>query len=124
MKPNIPDHVSSESLKKLLENYSEGNIEGYTPQQLEELADLKIEEIISECCDPIAHKVLALRLLNHLINWYEVMGLALFEIHHPSSIAWSKGQAQLQIAADTISRVSVSPNDFISPDSFESKGEL
>lgn len=124
MKPNIPDHVSSESLKKLLQNYSEGNIEGYTPQQLEELAEIKIEEIINECGDPIAHKVLALRLLQHLINWHEVMAIALFEIKHPSSIAWSKGQAQLQIAHDTISRVSVSPNDFISPDSFESKGEL
>lgn len=125
MKSNIPDHVpSSDDLKKLLEDYSNGNIEGYTPQQLEELADLKIEEIISECGDPVAHKVVALRILKHLINWHEVMSLALFELNHPCSIPWSKGQAQLELAHDTISRVSVSPNDFIASDSFDSKVQL
>jgi hypothetical protein len=125
MKPNIPDHVPSvDELKKLIKQDFKKTIDGYTAEQLCELADIKMEELIEECSDPIAHKVLAIRILDHLINWHEVMSFALFECNKVNCIAWAKGQAQLEVARDTIARASISPNDFISPESFDPKGEL
>ena len=125
---SIPDKVSHDDLKKLLEvpddkpelDDNEPLFDGYTTGELIDLCHEAKNALAAKCKHPMAHKALALLIIEHFIEFHaNVAG------QHQSegcdrSLVWAKDVGTLESVRRLLADVCLSHNDWFVGWDFES----
>ena len=128
---NIPDQISHDDLKKLLEvpdtkpelDDNEPLFDGYTTKELIELCHEAKDAIAEKCKHPMAHKVLAMLIIEHFIRFHvNVSGQHLSE-DDPRCLVWAKDVGKLEAIRRLFADVGFGPDDWFPGWDFEADDE-
>ena len=121
--------MSPEALQKLMDNApsdkenlskDEHLYGGYTQQQMLDIVDEVKDELMEKFNDPLCHKVMAMFILDHMVEWHKEVSHKL-AIHatkeHETGLAltaigWAQDLARLETARDLLLGVEIGDNDF------------
>ena len=93
---------------------------GYTKEQLLDIVDEAKDELMAKFNDPMCHKVMAMFILDHMVEWHKEVSHKL-AIHaakeHETGLAltaigWAQDLARLETARDLLLGVEIGDNDF------------
>lgn len=118
MTSNIPDQVSHDELKKLLEieipgiDENEPLYDGYTTSELVELCHDAKDSVIEKCKHPMAHKVLAMLIIEHCLQFHKDVGARRFNEEESDALAWAKDAGKLESARRLFADVAMGESDW------------
>ena len=84
--------------------------QGRTADEVTEHAHLMLQQMSEYCDHPIAHKAMAMMVLNHLIDWQTAIGE---ERGGSDGTGWLRDAGKAQAAAQILKSIVVSDDDFI-----------
>ena len=110
---NIPDSVSFDDLKKLLEEDDDKPMyDGLNTRQLLELCEKTKRELYEKCSNPMVHKALALMIIQHFIDFHRDKAGRLMEQDCFEALLWAKDVGKLESARRLLADVSWGDGDF------------
>ena len=119
---SIPNSFSSEDLERLLENAPTEEtmptkVEDMDPEQIAEFATKLVDDSLQFCDGPLLHKVMALTIINRLIEWHTTIGVTEFENDSPENgVSWLRDAGKLQAALSQLREVGVGDSEFTVPE--------
>ena len=125
----FPSAMSPEALQQLMDNApsdkenlskTDAPYGGYTKEQMFDIVDEAKDALMDKFNDPMCHKVMAMFILDHFVEWHKEVshklvihatkegdpGLAL------TAMGWAQDLASLETARDLILGVGIGDNDF------------
>ena len=125
--PNIPDQVSHDDLKKLLVGEIEqfeaqkgkSMFDDYSTRELITLCEEAKDALAAKCKHPMAHKVLAMLILDHFLNFHKAMGIDQFGEGSANCLTWARDVGKLEAARRLIADVSFGSDDWFVGMDFE-----
>ena len=122
MTSSIPDGFSMGELEALHETArheddcrcekcdDERLYDGKTADEVCDIAHKHLDAACEDCDDPIVHKVMAIMVIENMINWHTKVGMN--QENERSTVAWLRDAGKFQAIANILSQVTVGPNDF------------
>ena len=122
---NIPDKVSRKDLDKLLEvPDTEAKFDGYTTDELITMCQQAKDAIAEKCKHPMAHKVMAMLIMDHFINFHESMACRHQRQDKEVCLTWAKDVGSLEAARRIFADVSLGADDWFVDWDFESTDDI
>lgn len=122
----IPDGFSMDDLKSMMESAPqekevrkpEGPFNGYTEENIREVAADLCQAAIEQVGHPMVHKAMLLFLLESMLEWHSRVGAETAEEGGEGSTAmgWLRDAGKFQAMCNILSTVSVCGNDFLMGD--------
>ena len=122
----IPDFFSMDELSNMLENapqeddlhaVADNSDKGFTPEQIEDIANEALEFASEKCGDPLVHKVMAMKIIHNMVEWHKAVAQKQHEDGHElSGAAWGRDAGKFQAIMDILCNVTVGPDDFTCPE--------
>ena len=117
---NIPDQVSHDDLKKLLEvpdnkpemDDNEPMFDGYTTAELVSLCQDAKDAVAEKCKHPMAHKVLAMLIIEHFIEFHCDVGARHMDDGCDRALVWAKDVGKLLAVKRLFADVGFGPDDW------------
>ena len=123
MNDSIPDGISLESLKELMDTATpevetepkgNGPFDGLTKGQLLDLADNLCDAALDKCKDPMIHKAIVFTIMSKMIAWHEAMADEMIEDQgRECAYAWQRDAGKLQAICNILSSVTFGDDDFM-----------
>ena len=127
MTQSIPDGFSMGELEALHEtarheddcrcekcDNDEPLYDGKTSEEVCDIAHKHLDNASQECDDPIVHKVMAIMVIENMIQWHTKVGAN--QDNKRSTVAWLRDAGKFQAIANILTQVTVGPNDFTCDD--------
>ena len=124
-----PDSISMDSLKNLIANAPDEESEreellydGFTQTDVCRIASEAKEAAFKKCSDPMVHKVLALFILQNMVDYHEEMSkdilkLATDDESRAIALNWAEDIGKLKYSYEMLRNVSLGNDDFTTGES-------
>ena len=128
MTSQIPDQVSHNDLKKLLEvevpdlDEDQALYDGFTTEELVDLCNEAKDALFEKCHHPMVHKVMAMLNIEHCLEFHNDVGARHYDEGLPDALAWARDAGNLEAVRRLFADVSMGRDDwfvgwdFTSPD--------
>ena len=129
MTSNIPDKVSRTDLKKLLEvevpdlDEDQALYDGFTTEELVDLCNDAKDAVLAKCHHPMAHKVLAMLIIEHCLQFHKDVGARRFNEGQTDALAWAKDAGKLETIRRLFADVPMGNDDWFFDWDFTSTDE-
>ena len=120
MTASVPESFSMDQLTAALESAPaeeelRSNIDKreYTQEYIEQVADDALEMASKLVKDPLVHKVMAMMIINRMIQWHTIIGEKhLEEGENDAAICWFRDAGKFQSMFDSMIQINIGNNDF------------
>ena len=120
MTASVPESFSMDELSKAMESAPKEdqlreNLDKreYTQEYIEQVADDALEMASNLVKDPLVHKVMAMMIINRMIQWHTIIGEKHLEQGETeAAICWFRDAGKFQSMFDSMIQISVGNNDF------------
>ena len=123
MTTSVPDSFSMDELSNMLENAPQeedlhasatnDDDKEITPEFIEKVAQECLEAATERCADPLVHKVMAMTIVQRMIEWHRHVALAQLDDGNKQSMgAWMRDAGKFQAVLDILCSIAVGPDDF------------
>ena len=120
MTASVPESFSMDELTAALESAPaeeelRSNIDKreYTQEYIEQVADDALEMASKLVKDPLVHKVMAMMIINRMIQWHTIIGEKhLEENETDAAICWFRDAGKFQSMFDSMIQINIGNNDF------------
>ena len=126
---DVPNSIDSNTLENLLATAlneekeqadTSGPYGGHSKEALIALVEEHKDEMLEKVRDPMAHKLLALMIMQHFIDWHREIAKSHIEEGHSSGtiaqmgcgLGWAEDYGKLKCAYEIFRRVGLGKNDF------------
>ena len=116
-----PDSFSMEELKSLLENAptdvtdkpADGPYDGFTKEQIIEMAEKTVSDLHEKCSHPIAQKVVVDIIIRAFLGWHSESGMEQSrDGAHKSALFWSRDAGKFQAVMCILDTIGLCDDDF------------
>ena len=132
-KVNLPDGISLQSLESLMDNAvhdeeaqacAEGPYSGHSREALEAIVDDAFDDLLEKVRNPMSHKLLALKIINHFILWHETVARNHIKAssnkeERVSGLGWAEDMGKLKVAFEALRICNLGSDDFTCGDNGE-----
>ena len=114
----IPDKVSHDDLKKLLEvevpdlDKDEALYDGFTTEELVDLCNDAKDAVLAKCHHPMAHKVMAMLIIEHALAFHRDVGARRFSEVQSDALAWAKDVGRLEAVRSLYADIRMGEDDW------------
>ena len=120
MTASVPESFSMDELSKAMESAPKEdelreNLDKreYTQEYIEQVADDALEMASNLVKDPVVHKVMAMMVINRMVQWHTIIGEKHLEQGETEpAICWFRDAGKFQSMFDSMIQINVGTNDF------------
>ncbi len=120
MTASVPESFSMDELNAALESApKDADIKSqiekceYSQEYIEQVADDALEFASSLVKDPLVHKVMAMMIVNRMVQWHTLIGdEQLKHDDQSSAVCWYRDAGKFQSMMDSLMMIAIGNNDF------------